>query len=467
MKINTKRVTKDFEEFISSLEKPNEPHLISFAFPTENYPIQYFINNLTQLSDDIFFFQSPNNIHSMVSINSVFEFKNDNELNPVLVNDEFARWKNNLIDNWDEYDLSSLPIISAAFKFDPLKTSEQWNDFPAIRIYVPEFIFFKQNEKYFCCYNFIRDNKTNLKQIKNSFETKLKALITAFRNTIKPNESLAVDSTSEVEKSKYWKLITDQALQVLDTNNVEKLVISRPYEFSVNTDLDWSSLLTNLYERFPDCYLFFIRKKNSVFFGSSPEMFLKVSGKNAEVESVAGSAPRSEIFETDRVLEKNLKASDKNHREHQFVSEFISEVLKKYSYSIRITEEKQVKKLDNIQHLITRISAELKKGNLFELIASLFPTPAVCGVPKSSAMSFIRKLESHDRGLYSGLAGWFDFNDNCELAVSIRSALVRNNQVTAFAGAGLVKNSNPDEEYQETKLKLDPILSLFNFKTQK
>jgi isochorismate synthase EntC len=112
--------------------------------------------------------------------------------------------------------------------------------------------------------------------------------------------------------------------------------------------------------------------------------------------------------------------------------------------------------------MITRISAELNsKENLFELIDSLFPTPAVCGVQKGAAMNLIRELEPHDRGLYSGLVGLLDFEGNCELAVSIRSALVKDNKVTAFAGAGLVKNSDPQEEYLETNLKLNTILSLF------
>jgi len=221
-------------------------------------------------------------------------------------------------------------------------------------------------------------------------------------------------------------------------------------------------LLTELFKRFPDCYLFFIKKNNSVFFGSSPEMFLKVSDNIAEVESVAGSAPRGDKSESDYELERSLKTSDKNHQEHLLVSEFISEILIRYSDNVRIIEEKQIRKLDNIQHLITRISAELNSNdNLFELIDSLFPTPAVCGVPKELAKDLIRKFEPHDRGLYSGVVGLMDFNSNCELAVSIRSALVKENRVTAYAGAGLVKNSDPKEEFLETNLKLNTILSLF------
>jgi isochorismate synthase EntC len=191
-------------------------------------------------------------------------------------------------------------------------------------------------------------------------------------------------------------------------------------------------------------------------------MFLKVSDNIAEVESVAGSAPRGEKLESDYELEKSLRTSEKNHQEHLFVSDFISEILIHYSDKVRIIEEKQIRKLDNIQHLITRICAEsISKENLFGLIDSLFPTPAVCGVPKEIAKNLIRKFEAHDRGLYSGLVGLMDFDGNCELAVSIRSALVKENKVTAFAGAGLVKNSGPYEEFLETNLKLDTILSLF------
>jgi menaquinone-specific isochorismate synthase len=191
-------------------------------------------------------------------------------------------------------------------------------------------------------------------------------------------------------------------------------------------------------------------------------MFLKVTDTIAEVESVAGSAPRGDKSESDNELEKYLRSSEKNHKEHLFVSDFISDILIKYSNDVRIIEEKQIRKLDNIQHLITKISAVLNtKENIFELIDSMFPTPAVCGVPKVEVIELIRTLEKHDRGLYSGLVGVFDFEGNCELAVSIRSALVKGNRVTAFAGAGLLKNSNPEEEFLETNLKLNTILSLF------
>ena len=102
----------------------------------------------------------------------------------------------------------------------------------------------------------------------------------------------------------------------LNNGRVEKLVLSRAYSFNLDSAINWSSLLDELFKRFPDCYLFFIKKNNSIFFGSSPEMFLKVSGNIAEVESVAGSAARGEKSESDYELEKSLRTSEKNHQEH-------------------------------------------------------------------------------------------------------------------------------------------------------
>ncbi len=465
MRINSEMIVNDFSEFVESLEKISEQHLISFAFFLDDINILSFTDEFTQYSDDLFIFQSPGNSITIAGLNSAVEITNKNtkDLSSVIVS--YSELKEKHISNWSKTGISSLPILCASLKFDPSHSSQQWEDFNAIRINVPELLFVNQSSKTIGCYNVTVTNKSDLKQIRKLFSEKLKAFIEIFSDEVKIDEGkIFTAELTPDDKSDYWKSITEQALQVLQTGIVEKLVLSRPYKFFVNGSLKWTELLKRLNHRFSDCYLFFIKKNSSVFFGSSPEMFLKVSGNTVEVESVAGSAPRGNQFESDHAFEKILTTSDKNHREHQYVSEFITDVLKKYSNSIRIIEEKQVKKLDNIQHLTTRISAELSNDNLFELINSLFPTPAVCGVPKNSAMSFIRKLETHDRGLYSGLVGWIDFNGGCELAVAIRSALLKDNCVIAFAGAGLVKNSNPDEEFEETRLKLDPILSLFNQK---
>ncbi|MCK7528226.1 MAG: chorismate-binding protein [Ignavibacteriales bacterium] len=95
-------------------------------------------------------------------------------------------------------------------------------------------------------------------------------------------------------------------------------------------------------------------------------------------------------------------------------------------------------------------------------MSSLFPTPAVCGIPKEQSLKMIEKTEDFDRGLFSGVIGWFNADNYGEFFVTIRSALVKDNKLYAYAGCGIVEGSDPQEEFDESKLKLKPILSLFN-----
>ena len=122
-----------------------------------------------------------------------------------------------------------------------------------------------------------------------------------------------------------------------------------------------------------------------------------------------------------------------------------------------------VKKLPNIQHLQTSVTGILKsKDDIFKIVSSLFPTPAVCGIPKDQSLKMIEKTEAFDRGLFSGIIGWFNADNYGEFFVTIRSALVKGNKLYAYAGCGIVDGSDAKEEFEETQLKLKPILSLFN-----
>ena len=121
-----------------------------------------------------------------------------------------------------------------------------------------------------------------------------------------------------------------------------------------------------------------------------------------------------------------------------------------------------VKKFSNIQHLQTILRGKLKaESNIFDIILSLFPTPAVCGMPKLKALEIINELEDFDRGLFTGLIGWFNCKGYGEFNVTLRCGLINQDNLYVFAGCGIVENSDPIEEYEEINLKLKPILSLF------
>jgi menaquinone-specific isochorismate synthase len=462
MRIDLQNSLDKLDAFLQLLDESVDEQLVSFAFKVDNFDVLSSINSLISISNETFLFQSPNSKYTLVALNTALKLSKGDQNGISEAVTDYEHFKNGFINNWNELNLDSLPIICTAVKFDSIKKSDDWSDFESINVFIPELAFYSNRGNTFGCFNFI-SKALQGDQIRQRFLyqlTSIKDAVTAGKAAKEKNEGYQFFENEE--ELNLWLKSSTRAIEVLSIGKVEKLVVSRTHNFRIKHELNYEELLQKLSLRFPDCYLYYLKQGDSHFFGSSPELFLKIFGNLAEVESVAGSAPRGERSESDEILEQYLQSSKKNHKEHEYVTEFISATLKKYSDKVIIKEEKSVKKLDNIQHLATKISAELKSDVQFlKIIEALFPTPAVCGLPKDEAMSIIRTLETHDRGLYSGLIGWMDFEGNCELAVAIRSTLVKNNRVTAYAGAGLVKDSNPKEEFIETKLKLDPILTLF------
>ena len=172
---------------------------------------------------------------------------------------------------------------------------------------------------------------------------------------------------------------------------------------------------------------------------------------------------RGENPDQDKALENDLLSSEKNNVEHDAVIDYIRKSVNEFVEKIEVVKNPIVKKLPNIQHLQTSVTGTLKsKEQIFKIISALFPTPAVCGIPKELSLKMIEKTEDFDRGLFSGIVGWFNADYYGEFFVTIRSALVKDNKLYAYAGCGIVDGSDPKEEFEESVLKLKPILSLFN-----
>jgi len=152
----------------------------------------------------------------------------------------------------------------------------------------------------------------------------------------------------------------------------------------------------------------------------------------------------------------------KNGNEHNQVIDFIRDVALRYvlDYS---QSETSIKKFSNIQHIYTPIKGVLKsKDQIFDLVEDIFPTPAICGSPKSTALKYITDNEKFDRGMFSGIIGFINSN-GMDLSVAIRSALLTQNKLYVYAGCGIVDGSNPKSEFEETEIKMKTILSLFRY----
>jgi menaquinone-specific isochorismate synthase len=305
-------------------------------------------------------------------------------------------------------------------------------------------------------YNFSLENEK--KDILDEFSRFWKIISSSEEKT---THSRAFLGTRKDLDRQVWKDLVDNALFNIGNKTFSKVVLSRKTEFDFNGGFDIDRLY-HIAEKYSDCITFFNKQKDSVFFGISPERLLKISDGIVETESLAGSIKRSRSSQEDYLLSEELLNSGKNLHEQKLVTDYITAILEKYTENIAFNGTPELVKLENIQHLKTHFKARLKKDKFFfDLIRELHPTPAVCGFPKEAALDFILKNEGYERGLYSGIAGWFNLFEEGEFAVAIRSALINKKKLYAFSGCGIVKGSDAESEYEETEIKLKPILTVF------
>jgi menaquinone-specific isochorismate synthase len=246
-----------------------------------------------------------------------------------------------------------------------------------------------------------------------------------------------------------------EILEQINQGGLEKLVLAQSLDVSLPPHFSLPACLRRLRERYPDCYLFSLgNTQGHSFIGASPERLLSVRQGRLTLDALAGSAPRGNTPAADRALAETLRESAKEQREHQTVLGAILRQLEEQGLAPQCRPQ-QVLQLSNIQHLWTEIQAPLPTTlHPLDLAALLHPTPAVAGAPRERACELIRRYETFDRGLYASPLGWFDTQGNCELRVGIRSALITGSRARLYAGAGIVRGSDPRQEQKEIELKL-------------
>ena len=247
-----------------------------------------------------------------------------------------------------------------------------------------------------------------------------------------------------------------KALDAIDKGVYKKIVLARGIELVA--DKPWQPLdtLNRLRERFAGCFTFsFSGSDSSSFIGATPERLLRVRNKQLLTEAIAGSAPRGVSASEDAKYARGLLESKKDLHEHICVRESILRRLRNIGVDGLAEPEPGLLPLANVQHLRTRIEAELDDMvHLLDILPEMHPTPAVGGSPRESTIPQISDLEQIERGLYAGVVGWFNHLNEGEMIVGIRSALIQGESARLYAGAGIVAGSDSNREMRETDLKL-------------
>ena len=203
----------------------------------------------------------------------------------------------------------------------------------------------------------------------------------------------------------------------------------------------------------PSPYMFLLKLKDQAIIGASPEMLVKSSGRDLEYRPIAGTRPRGKTAEEDSRLADEMRADVKEVAEHLMLVDLGRNDLGRVAEygSVRVDDLMSVEKYSHVQHLVTKLSAKLRDGyDRFDALAACFPAGTVSGAPKVRAIEIIRSLEPDSRGVYSGAVGYFDYSGNMDTCIAIRTLVLKDGVAHVQAGAGIVADSVPELEYEET-----------------
>jgi len=203
----------------------------------------------------------------------------------------------------------------------------------------------------------------------------------------------------------------------------------------------------------PSPYMFYFRYGGLRLVGSSPEMLVKKQGALVETRPIAGTRPRGHDESSDRKFEDSLRASRKEMAEHLMLVDLGRNDLGRVCdyKSIHVRHFAEVERFSHVMHLVSHVEGKvLKNKDALQVVAACYPAGTVSGAPKIRSMQIIDELEPEKRGPYAGAVGYIGFNGDLDLCITIRTILIQRGKAYVQAGAGIVNDSNPEKEYQET-----------------
>ncbi len=263
-------------------------------------------------------------------------------------------------------------------------------------------------------------------------------------------ENRALDIRSNFSKPDYFKAV-DKAKEHIRIGDIFQVVLSQRFTAPITADP------FNIYRALrivnPSPYMFFLKIQNGTVIGSSPEMLVRVSEGTAQYRPIAGTRPRGENDADDALLEAELKADEKEKAEHVMLVDLGRNDLGRVCEygSVEVDNLMFIEKYSHVMHLVSSLHGKLRSDvNRFSALMSCFPAGTVTGAPKVRAMQIIDELEPHKRGVYAGAILYLDFSGNLDSCIAIRTLVTKDGKAYIQAGGGIVADSVPENEYQET-----------------
>ena len=248
-----------------------------------------------------------------------------------------------------------------------------------------------------------------------------------------------------------FEAAVDKAKEYVRSGDIIQVVLSQRFSGELSADpFDIYRVLRTLN---PSPYMFFLRLEDTVVAGASPEVMVRKEGNNVELRPIAGTRPRGATAEEDNRLAVELLADPKELAEHVMLVDLGRNDLGRVCTpgSVRVTELMAIERYSHVMHIVSNVQGQLDPArDAFDLVRATFPAGTLSGAPKIRAMQIIDELEPVRREIYGGAVGYFSFSGNMDLAIAIRTLVIKNGKVHLQAGAGIVADSDPTAEWQET-----------------
>jgi menaquinone-specific isochorismate synthase len=254
--------------------------------------------------------------------------------------------------------------------------------------------------------------------------------------------------------------VVEEILEAIRAGRVSKVVLARTLDVDAPVAAEPVDVLEALRAGNPNTHVFlFEPEPGRALLGAAPEAVATLRRGVFHATAVAGSVARGGTRAEQEALAAELLGSAKDRAEQRIVVEDMVARLEPLARDVRAEPEPHVLTLARIQHLETEIRARVEEGtSILDLVEALHPTPAVCGVPREGALELLRREEPFDRGWYAGPVGWFTLDGDGHFVPALRTAVGEGRRWRLFAGAGIVDGSRPAAEWDETAIKLQPVL---------
>lgn len=275
--------------------------------------------------------------------------------------------------------------------------------------------------------------------------------------TVEKSRSLAVEAN--MTREQYEQMVV-QAKEYIAAGDIFQVVLSQ--RFSVKTDVDPFAVYRILRTLNPSPYMFYLEYGEETVVGTSPELLVRVEDEKVEMRPIAGTRKRGATPQEDEALAADLLADEKERAEHYMLLDLgRNDVGRVSTYgSVKVEEALVIEHYSHVMHMVSHVTGELREGlHPFDALLSAFPAGTVSGSPKLRAMEIIAELETDARHLYAGAIGYISFDGSLDSCITIRTLVFQDGQAHVQAGAGIVADSVPAHEYQETRNKAAAMIS--------